>query len=158
MNEIINGMLDKIMLHTELMDKFHLLGLQGIKRFNRYESKENMERFLELRNYQIEYNKGTYTSSEAKNYTLSDNVINLIDNIVNDRLNTISKLSKEYKNTDDVVYASMLLGYIKDFQKEYEVFNRLKEKLSKINDVDNKWLVLFDFDKEMHDYIKDKED
>lgn len=156
-NNLINELEDTIEAHESFMMFAHSIGLQGLKRFNRYEAVENLKRVHELKNYMTEFNMGTYTRNRGNAVKSVSSYHELIDALINNRRNLIRMIEEEYAASTDLSYCDYLTDYNEDFVKELEVLSRLKQRLSYISNEDMKKLYLFDWDHDMHEYVKKKE-
>lgn len=157
MNELIKKLIEISMIHNDLMIYAHQNGLQGVKRFNRYESIENMKRVQELENYMVEYKEELAPITYQYTKKTPTDVINLLVLIRDSRKSMITALESVYKSTADLSCKSLLCEYEEDFRKEWQVYNREIEKLDKLKDIDMKWEELYRFDKCQHKYMKEKE-
>lgn len=157
-SDIINLIEDTIEMHKAYMINSQKWGLQGLKRFNRYESVENLKRANKLKNYITEFEIEEYSRSAKMPIKQVNSYNDMIDNIIDNRKKVINEIEHAYKESSDISFCEMLTEINNDFKKELETFRRIKRVLSYYADDSVKKKALFEWDYKMHEHIKSKED
>lgn len=156
-DKIINDLTIAIMMHEKLMVEFQKIEMQGMKRFNRYESVEMLKRLNKVKNYAVEFNHPINEAPVSYQLPTGQSVTTLIKLVADSRSSMHADVMAAMGNCKEMAFYNILKEMAEDLEKEFEVFNRILNAIKPLTSNDTKWLVLREFDSNMHEYIKNKE-